>query len=298
MRTPKRLYPQERIIYHPELLTCPHCGDLLVMWNYLSWNKTVQTLDRALSIATRPGRCPQATCPGACMRLVSAQAQQIAPPGSTYGYDVLVRIGWLRQYQRATYGEIHTALASQLAISPSHVRYLYQHVYLPLLACHERQQREHLAPVAQAQGGVIIALDGLAPHGGEPQIWFIRELTSGLTLRSGWLSQQDQPTFEAFLEPLTHLEWPILAVLSDKQTGLVLAVAEVLPDSHHQFCQAHYLRNLAEPLAEAEAVLKAELRHTVRQQVGDLIRQEPHTASGQGGVLTVTGLVPSPPAKP
>jgi Transposase, Mutator family len=298
MRTPKRLYPQERIIYHPELLTCPHCGDLLVMWNYLSWNKTVQTLDRVLSIATRPGRCPQATCPGSCMRLGSAQAQQIAPTGSTYGYDVLVRIGWLRQYQRATYGEIHTALASQLALSPSHVRYLYQHVYLPLLACHERQQRDHLAPVAQAQGGVIIALDGLAPHGGEPQIWFIRELTSGLTLRSGWLSQQDQPTFEAFLEPLKHLEWPILAVLSDKQTGLVPAVAEVLPDSHQQFCQAHYLRNLAEPLAEAEAVLKAELRHTVRQQVGDLIRQEPHTAPGQGGVLTVTGLVPSPPAKP
>ncbi len=33
MRTPKRLYSEERIIYHPELLTCPHCGDLLVMWN-------------------------------------------------------------------------------------------------------------------------------------------------------------------------------------------------------------------------------------------------------------------------
>jgi hypothetical protein len=36
---------------------------------------------------------------------------------------------------------------------------------------------------------LIIALDGLAPEGGEPQLWFIRELTSGLTLRSGWLSQ-------------------------------------------------------------------------------------------------------------
>jgi hypothetical protein len=32
MRTPKRLDPEARIIYHPELLTCPHCGDLLVMW--------------------------------------------------------------------------------------------------------------------------------------------------------------------------------------------------------------------------------------------------------------------------
>jgi hypothetical protein len=102
MRTPKRLYAAERIIYQPELLTCLHCGALLVLWNYLAWDKTVQTLDGLLSIATRPGRCPHATCPGSRMRLLSAAAQRMAPPGSTYGYAVLVRIGWLRQYQRAT----------------------------------------------------------------------------------------------------------------------------------------------------------------------------------------------------
>ena len=58
MRTPKRLYAQQRIIYQPELLTCPHCGDLLVMCNYLAWDKTVQTLDHVLSVASRPGHCP------------------------------------------------------------------------------------------------------------------------------------------------------------------------------------------------------------------------------------------------
>ena len=231
MRTPKRLYAQQRLIYQPELLTCPHCGDLLVLCNYLAWNKTVQTLDRVLSVASRPGRCPNETCAGARLRLLSAEAQSIALPHSTYGYDVLVRIGWWRDQHHATYREIHTELASQVRISESHVRYLYQQLYLPLLACHERQHRDHLSQIAQQQGGLIIALDGLAPQGGEPQIWFIRALTSGLTLRSGWLSQQDQPTFEAFLQPLKHLEWPILAVLSDKQTGLVPAVAMVLPNS-------------------------------------------------------------------
>jgi Transposase, Mutator family len=298
MRTPKRLYTEERLIYHPELLTCPHCGDVLVMCNYLAWDKTVQTLDRVLSVASRPGRCPHPTCLGSRMRLLSATAQRLAVPGSTYGYDGLVRIAWWRQEYRATYREIHTELASQVRISESHVGYLYQQVYLPLLACHERQHRDHRAQIAHKQGGLIIALDGLAPQGGEPQIWFIRERTSGFTLRSGWLSQQDQPTFEAFLKPLTHLEWPILAVLSDKQRGLVPAVATVFPNSRYQFCQAHYLRNLAAPLAETDTAFKGELRNTVRQQVGDLIRQEPRTAPGQAGVLTVTGLLPSPLDKP
>src|SRR5437899_6876874 len=294
MTTPNRLYAHERIIYQPELLTCPHCGDLLVMCNYLAWDKTVQMLDRVLSVASRPGCCRHATCAGSRMRLLSAEGQRIALPGSTYGYDVLVRIGWWRQEYHATYREIHAELASQVCISESHVGYLYQQVYLPLLACHERQHRDHLAQIAQQQGGLIVALDGLAPQGGEPQIWFIRELTSGLTLRSGWLCQQDQPTFAAFLEPLTHLEWPILAVLSDKQKGLVPAVAEVLPNSRHQFCQAHYLRNLAEPLAEADAAFKVALRKAVREQVGDWIRKQSRPPSDPGGVFTVTSLLPSP----
>jgi hypothetical protein len=268
------------------------------MWNYLAWDKTVQTLDRLLSVATRPGRCPHATCPGARLRLLSAEAQRLAPPGSSYGYDVLVRIGWLRQHQHATYREIHLELSARLSISEAHVRYLHQHMYLPLLACHERQQRGRLAQVAQEQGGLIIALDGLAPQGGEPQIWFIRDLATGLTLRSGWLAQLDQPTFEAFLAPLQHLAWPILAVLSDKQTGLVPAVATVLPNSRHQLCQAHYLRNLAEPLAAADAVFKSELRKTVRERVGDFLQQESRRPPGQAGVLTVTGLLPSPVEEP
>ena len=39
-------------------------------------------------------------------------------------------------------------------------------------------------------------------------------------------------------------------------------------------------------------------RQTVRQHVGDLIRREPRTEAGQGGVLTVTGLLPSPLKEP
>ena len=298
MRTPKRLYAQKRLIYQPELPTCPHCGEVLVMCNYLSWDKTIQTLDQVLSVASRPGRCPDETCPGVHLRLLSAQAQSIAAPGSTYGYDVLVRIGWLRYQARATYTEIHRELASHVRISESHIRYLYQHLYLPLLACHERQHHHLLAQVAEAQGGLIIALDGLAPQGGEPQIWFIRELTSGLTLRSGWLAKQDQTTFETFLSPLQQLKWPILGVLSDKQTGLMPAVRKVFPKSRYQFCQAHYLRNLAEPLADTDSAFKVDLRKAVRQQVGDLIRKEPRPDPDPGGVLTVTGLLPSPISMP
>ena len=93
MRTPKELYPSERIIYKPELPACPHCEGPLPMYNYLAWEKTVQTLDCVLSIVSRPGHCATPTCPGHDVRLLSAEGQQIALPGSTYGYDVVARIG-------------------------------------------------------------------------------------------------------------------------------------------------------------------------------------------------------------
>lgn len=295
MRTPKELHPSERIIYKPELPACPHCGDPLMTYNYLVWDKTVQTLDRVLSIASRPGRCTDPTCREHDARLLSAEGQQIALPGSTYGYDVLARIGWLRQERREIYADIRADLTSRIQISESHVRYLYQQVYLPLLACHERKYWDHLAQATEQHGGLIITLDGLAPEGGEPQLWFIRELLTGLTLRSGWLSRFDQLTFEAFLCPLSQLPWPILAVLSDKQKGLVPAVSTVLPDAHHHFCHAHYLKNLAELLAEADSTFKVELRKAVRQEVGVLIRAEKPTEAPQSNVLTVTGLLPDDP---
>lgn len=294
MRTPKPLYVQQRRIYHPELLSCPSCGDLLVGCNYLKWDKIVQTLDRVLSVASRPGHCPHPECSGHALRLLSAQAQGIAPANSTYGYDVVTRIGWLRQHAFATFEQIHVELSQRVIISESHVRRLYQRSYLPLLACHERHEQGHLEVLAKQQGGLILALDGLQPEAGEPQLWFIRELSTGLTLRSGWLSRQTQDAFEDFLAPLLKQGWPILAVLSDKQTGLEQAIASKLPNSLHQFCQAHYLRNLAKPLSEADAEMKTELRQAVREQIGDLIRRPVRQDGSAQGVLTVTGILGSP----
>ena len=215
MKPPKRLYPSERIIYHPEVTTCPVCGGALMLRNTLLWDKTVQMLDGVRSVASRPACCADPQCAGASMRLRSVAGQQVALPATTYGYDVVVRIGWQRQTRCATYAEILADLSSGLQIAESQVRRLYQQVYLPLLACHERQHTARLSQAATQHGGLVIALDGLAPEGGEPQLWCIRELLTGAVLRSGWLSGQDQTTFEGFVQPLRDLAWPIRAIVSD-----------------------------------------------------------------------------------
>ena len=75
MRTSKSLSVQPRRIYHPELMSCPSCGALLVGCPDLKWDKIVQTLDQVMSIASRPGHCPNPDCAGHTLRLLSAQGQ-------------------------------------------------------------------------------------------------------------------------------------------------------------------------------------------------------------------------------
>lgn len=263
--------------------------------NYVLWDKTVQTLDQVLSVASRPAHCADPQCAGASMRLRSAAGQQVALPYSTYGYDVVVRIGWQRQTRSATYAEIYADLTPIIQIAESQVRRLYQQAYLPLLAGHTRQQIPRLDSAVATHGGLVLALDGLAPEGGEPQLWCMRDLLTGIVLRSGWLSRQDQTAFEGFLQPLQTFPWPIRAILSDKQRGLLPALATVLPTTPHQLCQTHYLRNLAEPLAAEDSTFTVTLRQAVRQELGPLLRADQPPIPAQPGVLTMTGLLVAPP---
>lgn len=97
MRTKRTLTPRERRIFHPELKECPHCGAPLELCGYWRWDKTVQTLKGVISAASRPSRCTNPDCPAPESRYVSAAGAALSLPESTYGLDVVVRVGWLRE---------------------------------------------------------------------------------------------------------------------------------------------------------------------------------------------------------
>ena len=285
MRTPSRLYRTTPIVYACELNQCPQCEQALAETSYLSGLKTVQMMSQVSTIAYRPKACSTAGCSQGIWP--SASWQRIAPKHSIYGYDVIAQIGWERQKGRIDYGRIFAGLTGRIQISESQVRYLYQQQYLPLLACHERQ---HLSEL-EALGGLLLGLDGLMPEGGEPQLWVIRELQTGWTLRSGWMNSQDERAFVEFLQPIAALNVPVKAIMSDKQRGLLPAVKIVFPQALHGFCQFHYLQNAAQPVAAADEQMKIELRQGVRAEVGELIRLK---QADTPLVPVVTGLLPSP----
>lgn len=289
MRTQRGFYPEATIVCTCETENCLICtGRIKVA--YVSGKKTVQTMRGVFDVVHVPKRCLDPDCGAYLANWKSSSWLQIAPRSCTYGYDVIAQIGWLRQAGKEQFAAIQAILSERVKISETQVRSLYHERYLPLLACSERQSRNQLLAIG-AKTGLILSLDGLAPEGGEPQLWAVRELRSGLTLRSGWLAKQDEETFVHFLQPIAELGLPVKAVISDKQRGLVPAVAHVFRDAKHGFCQIHYLGNVALPIAEADEAMKVALRQGVRETIGDVVRTEKVEKSG---VLTVTGLLPSP----
>lgn len=281
--------------YRPEFEHCLLCGEKLKSRRYLNWRKVIQMLDETAYVTSRGRYCPQHPQ----ITYLSAKAAHLSLPHSTYGLDVLVHIGYQRDYRRMTFARIRETLPAHIRVSERHLPNLYQ-AYLALLACAERLDVDRLKAAAAEYGGLILSVDGLEPEGGQPQLWVAREVLTDTLLAAGWLPQVDEPTLTAFLAPVKALDLPWLATVSDKQSALINALDATWSHLPHQYCQAHYLSNAVTPLYEADEHMKTQMRKQVRAAAGSTMRQVQAQAkqktSDDAPTLIATGLAVRPPA--
>src|SRR5438552_8822244 len=91
-------------------------GTALAPSRHWSWAKTVQQLDRTIYVASRPKRCANPLCAAYGQPLVSATAQQLALPHSSYGLDVVAQLGWWRDHDHLSTAELHALLQGRVQI--------------------------------------------------------------------------------------------------------------------------------------------------------------------------------------
>ena len=264
MKPPRAFGPLPHVRYRPELGRCPHCGALLV-YSHPAWRKPIQSLDRLEHVTSLGYRCRNPACPFPRTVYRSARAEARQVKGSGYGLDVVARIGHLRFGQHRTREEIwrHLDAETPVRISERHVQNLLE-VYLALLRASQGDLQARLAPIAEAHGGLIVALDGLQPEAGNEQLWVVREVQSGAVLGAANLQQASAPFLEPLLQPIRASGLPVLGVVSDAQESIRVAVASVFPGVPHQLCQYHALREAAEPLWEADRHLLVEAKMELR----------------------------------
>jgi hypothetical protein len=222
------------------------------LWHLYQTQRTVTTLDAVTRLSLTVVRCPNPACPRYHQPVRPEEEGVWALPHGEFGLDVIAHIGARRYRQHRSVPEIHQALHDlHVAIAPRTVTYLLER-YEELLALRLADQTR-LKDCLTQQGHVILAIDGLQPFKTQDVLWVLRDTLSGEVLLARSLDSARQEDLAALLREVKDaLPVPIMAVVSDAQRAIRLAVQDVVPDVPHQLCQFHYLKEAAKPITEAD----------------------------------------------
>src|SRR3712207_2554786 len=261
-RRTKRPPVTRRIDLVPVRRTCSACGGSL--WNVYQNQRTVTTLDDVCRLTLTVVRCHNPACPRYHQPYRPEEEGAWALPHHEFGLDVIALVGTLRFAQHRSVPEIHQALRDrQVAIAERTVTHLvarYEELVALRLADDTR-----LKDCLTAQKQVVLAIDGLQPHKDQDVLWVLRDVLSGEVLLARSLDSAREADLADLLREVKRLlPVPILAVVSDGQRTIRLAVQQVLPDVPHQLCHYHYLKEATKPITAADQHAKTELKKHVR----------------------------------
>lgn len=257
----------------PERANCPTCGQR--MWVAYHEHRRVVRLDGVWELTLRIRRCHNQDCIAYHQAYAPEEAGAWALPQAEFGLDVIALVGQLRYREQRSVPQIHQALRERSVVIAERSVTVLLHRYEELVALRQgdaTRLRERLA----AQGGVILAMDGLQPDVGHEVLWVLRDVRSGEVLLARSLLSASEGDLALLLDEVRQVlsgnggaenaspVIPILGVVSDGQHSIRRAVARALPGIPHQLCQFHYLREAARPIFEADRHAKKELKKRVR----------------------------------
>jgi hypothetical protein len=245
---------------------CPVCGRMMHICDHRY--RRLHTLDGPVQLICKLNRCPDPACPGHARTKSPELEITIALPQVAIGWDVFCWIGHRRCSRHMAISLIQSELLDDYAIKLSEdALETYIRRYQVMLAARQQDAkslRQHYESVAQ----IILCIDGLQPEKGHETLYVVRELTR----KRVWFAE---PLLSATEDEVRRLitkarEWaeslglPVGLWMSDKQDAFVKGIATEFPDVPHRYCDNHFLRDLAQPVLEADSHAKVQMRKKVR----------------------------------
>ena len=245
---------------------CPVCGRMMHICDHRY--RRLHTLDGPVQLICKLNRCPDPACPGHARTKSPELEITIALPQVAIGWDVFCWIGHRRCSRHMAISLIRSELLDDYAIKLSEdALETYIRRYQVMLAARQQDAkslRQHYESVAQ----IILCIDGLQPEKGHETLYVVRELTR----KRVWFAE---PLLSATEDEVRRLitkakEWaeslglPVGLWMSDKQEAFVKGIAAEFPDVPHRYCDNHFLRDLAQPVLEADSHAKVQMRKKVR----------------------------------
>src|SRR4051812_48602023 len=245
---------------------CPHCGHGMYICDHR--HRHFFTLDGPVHLICKLNHCPDPRCPGHRKTRSPEIEPTIALPGWGIGWDVFCWIGH-RRFSRhwsipQIRGELHDAFAIDLT-EPGIARYIRR--YQAMLAARQ-QDPEALRRHYRGTASIILSIDGLQPEKGHETLYVVRELTGKRVWFAEALLSATADEVRRLIAKAkgwaASLGKPVAPWISDKQDAFVTGIAAEFPGVPHRYCADHFLRDLAEPVLEADSHAKVRMRKKVR----------------------------------
>jgi hypothetical protein len=245
---------------------CPVCGRMMHICDRRS--RYFQTLEGPVELVCKLNHCPDPRCPGHAQTKSPELEITIALPKLAVGWDVLCGIGHRRCSRHWSITQIQAELLDAYAIKLS-ADAIADHIqrYQVMLAARQQDPellRRHYESVDQ----IILSIDGLQPEKGHETLSVVRELTR----KRVWFAEPLISATDDEVQRLiaraklwaSSLGKKVVLWVSDKQDAFVKGIAAEFPGVPHRYCENHFLRDVAQPVLEADSHAKVQMRRKVR----------------------------------
>jgi len=256
----------ERAVVVSHNRECEHCGGFLYVRDtkhrYV-WSKT-----GAMHLLVAALHCPDPSCKGHKVTVGQEAELAVAMPYWSVTWDLLVWMGHQRFTHHLSVPQIRAQLADQFGVRVS-ADWVedYLRRYQAMVAAREADV-EQWASDYESIDDVILTMDGLQPEKGHETLYVVRELRAKrVWFAEPLLSSSNEELHRLFVRArqiAARLGKPIRCWMSDKQEVFVTQIAQVFPGVPHRYCANHFLRDLAEPVMEADSHAKVQMRRKVR----------------------------------
>src|SRR5580700_4387579 len=283
---------------------CPVCGHMMYICDHRY--RHLHTLEGPVELVCKLNHCPDPRCPGHTKTKSPELEATIAPPSWAIGWDVFCWIGHRRCSRHMSIPHIQSELLDDYAIKLSDdaiAKYIQR--YQAMLAARQ-QDSEALCRQYDSVDEIILSIDGLQPEKGHETLYVVRELTQ----KRVWFAEA---LISATADEVRRLiakakEWaeslgkPVALWMSDKQEAFVTGIAAEFPDVPHRYCDNHFLRDLAQPVTDADSHAQVQMRRKVRglRKIEQAVFQEQKAAASvvaDDPERTATATAaPAPPA--
>ncbi len=257
------------IHFKPERCTCPDCHIKLKVQKTLP-DKKIATLAVGDLIAHETiYYCEK------CGRIFhSRELRSLVPEKCNFGFDVIVFIGKSLFLRCRNYQEILSELKKKnITISISEIAFLAKKFIIYLALLHKLVQRKTRGYM-NMNGGYILHLDGTC-EGGSSHLISVLDGISEMVLCNAKLPSENSDDLIPFLEGIKKAYGVPLAVVSDMDKGIALAIKKVFKNVAAFICHYHFLAALGKDLFgyENDIIRKRLQKHGIQAVLKRRARQ-------------------------